>query len=446
MVRIDGWSERLTESKDGLLRVITAHWCDKKKGKKIRLKAGKIDVVKERINGKFAIRGILEYQGMFGYALSSTLGWGDDYGKIWEKRDKRWYEKNWSGDYDKKKKGFSWKGARDSKAEPLTSKHESMILKHYPGFKWTLESMKETVREEGLGFLSLCVVWRMLQQWVRMPEAELLWKAGYQRLALSRALTRKTEKEKKNLIAWLRKGEVKDKDRWYLTYSAIKAMSKGISLEDYTVMTTTKMSKEVFAYYKEQKKRSKNGKGMFVTEPSDFVRLYRDYMRMLEASDHDQNDEYWKKPKDLETFHRRLVDEEAKKREAAQKEKIEKLNKILKKWKGKEVKNGSLRVYVPETRDEILTQAKALHQCIVAAGYDMRMADEDLTLVFISRNGKPAATAEIFNNTKLGQFYGDEGGGWQNAEPKEDERKALEEWRKLYFSKPIKTKNKRRAA
>lgn len=437
MIKIDCLTERLSEEKKGLVRIVTASWGDRKRGKKVYLKAGKIDLAKEHVDGSFEIRGAAEYHSMSGYGVSSSIAWKDHQ---WAKQDRRWYKDN-PNDYNTKDKGFRWAGLRGGWDRPsiwaITGEEErNLILKHYPGFKWLMEKIEKKYSAGVTKGAPISLVWRMLQQWLRMPEAELLWQENYFTLAESRALTRRTDKEKKRILAWLRKTPMSLIEKQTLTMGKADACSRGMPSEDYDLMKYHKMKKEDLEYYRQQKKRG------VVDHPYEFRVLYDDYKRMLDRSEHNKEDEYWKRPKDLREAHNKLMAEEEKKEEAQKAEELKKLKRVTRRWAGKEVVKGDLRVYVPRERSEIVKQAKCLHQCLVSAGYDTMMANGEVTLVFISRKGEPAATAEIFNNARLGQFFGDEKAGWGESEPKEDEKAALEAWRKQYFNKPKRTRRK----
>lgn len=67
-------------------------------------------------------------------------------------------------------------------------------------------------------------------------------------------------------------------------------------------------------------------------------------------------------------------------------------------------------IFIPNSVDLCQRQADELHQCIMKCSYVKEMAKRKLVLVFITTpDGKPLATCEIDNKTKIiRQFYADE--------------------------------------
>ena len=72
-------------------------------------------------------------------------------------------------------------------------------------------------------------------------------------------------------------------------------------------------------------------------------------------------------------------------------------------------------------------QADALHQCICAAGYYQGTADGNYTIVFIQKEGVPVATAQVYPDGRIGQFYGDEIDR-TNCAPSDEVRAAFNKW------------------
>jgi hypothetical protein len=159
---------------------------------------------------------------------------------------------------------------------------------------------------------------------------------------------------------------------------------------------------------------------------------------MLQRSDHAFDDEYWHYPSNLNEAHNRLVEEErireeaeelarAKEEEKRFKERKKALKRIEKKFA--EI-NGSIdgySIFVTSDYDEWQRQASILHQCICACGYYQGTADGNYTIVFIQKEGVPIATAQIYQNGTIGQFYADETDR-NNCAPSEEVRAALDKW------------------
>ena len=165
---------------------------------------------------------------------------------------------------------------------------------------------------------------------------------------------------------------------------------------------------------------------------------YQDYMHMLYRSEHDSKDEYWLYPSDLHAFHEKLVEEERLKREAEElarqlkrEEEMRKkqalLKAIAKKYKGLDKIVDGYSIFITDDFEEWKRQAEKLHQCIVAAGYYQKMADQKSTIVFIQKDGEPMATAEISQAGKILQFYADELDR-TDCKPSEEIQNAFNKW------------------
>ena len=150
------------------------------------------------------------------------------------------------------------------------------------------------------------------------------------------------------------------------------------------------------------RKAAKNGR-LSGQVPSDTCfRICMDYF----------NDEVWK-----------AEDEEEQKKK-------DDFEKMMKKWNGKSIKMNDIEIYVPRTYEEVDAHAKALHQCLIYADYIKKVIEKKLLLVFVSKNGKPNATAEIKRDGTIGQFYADERS--KNIFPSEVVKKIMNEWIEMY--------------
>ena len=61
--------------------------------------------------------------------------------------------------------------------------------------------------------------------------------------------------------------------------------------------------------------------------------------------------------------------------------------------------------YFPYDLEDIKNQAKVLNQCLISCDYHIKYANKEKILVFIKKNNKPYATAEISQNKHIKQFY-----------------------------------------
>lgn len=87
----------------------------------------------------------------------------------------------------------------------------------------------------------------------------------------------------------------------------------------------------------------------------------------------------------------------------------------------------------PKSVSEVSEQADQLYQCLIKCEYDKRVADGKELLVFIHKNGKPVATAELMpakNGTfsNLNQFYSN-----HDNLPSEEVKNAFGKWFKTVY-------------
>ena len=152
--------------------------------------------------------------------------------------------------------------------------------------------------------------------------------------------------------------------------------------------------------------------------------FYNDYRKKCKEVGHDFKDPYWHFPKNLKKQHDKVMKEVALKRaaeeairrakaaeEKARKEKeratiYTKFVKMMAKYIGR-LTEGAIEVFVPKSVELVQKQAKDLHQCLIAADYISKIVAKKCLLVFLYKDGKPYATAELRTKGRkfeLGQF------------------------------------------
>lgn len=292
--------------------------------------------------------------------------------------------------------------------------------------------------------------------WKKHPEVEFLLAAGFEKIAMNGNFWRMTEKHRKELCAFMRKNpdyrilelrelkecfNFKNPDLYFEYINTIPGYIRHSH--------STAIDFELFCYLKKQCAKTPG------QEPYGAARLYQDYARMASRLNHDIKDVYWRYPSDFFQKHDELTRqieqmEEAERiaREAAEEAELKKrqatLEKICARFLPYNAELSGYRVFVSTDLDEWKRQAKVLHQCIVAAGYYQKMAKGEKVLVFIQKENEPVATAEIFPDGRIGQFYADELDR-SNCLPSDDVRKVLDEWMLTVPKKLFKTtKNKKK--
>lgn len=323
--------------------------------------------------------------------------------------------------------GCSW-GRPDE-----TSK--AAYIAKYPEFRWILAKSE----------LSNTAYFHLLPYWKKYPrEIELLLAAGYRTLALDGRLWNATDASRKAVLGWLRahRAEVD-----YPSLDGIRCCIRyGCTYEQWCeyhaeITRNTRVDYDVYRWLKDTIKRNRSLWAELLQ--------YRDYADMAKEAGHDLRDRYWRFPKSLKRAHDKVMAEVANIRAMQKAEELRqkgiKYLAAVKKWVGKEMTLGNgWHVYVPESTEDIVRQAEALKQCLVAADYIGKCIDGKCVLVFVRYRERPVATAEILPGGKLGQFYGNEADRSRCA-PTDGAVRAMAAWQ-AKFIKVKKTKARKEAA
>lgn len=135
---------------------------------------------------------------------------------------------------------------------------------------------------------------------------------------------------------------------------------------------------------------------------------YNDYISMCKKVGHDTEDPYWKFPNDLFKAHNKVMEEVKNVQKLNSKLKYDMLNEVLKDFYQYNAKINGFDVFVTADIDIIQKQCDVLYQCLIRNDYIHKEIMQENILVFFWKDGNPVATAEVFYNGKIGQFYGDE--------------------------------------
>lgn len=135
---------------------------------------------------------------------------------------------------------------------------------------------------------------------------------------------------------------------------------------------------------------------------------YSDYLRMAKGVGHDIKDPYWKIPYDLKKFHDKVFAENKAIKAANKKDKELKMRMLLGDMLKFNTEIDGYQIFIPTDYATITKQCDVLYQCLLRCNYDEKVLSQDIILVFIRKEGVPIATAEVFYNKKVGQFYADE--------------------------------------
>ena len=330
----------------------------------------------------------IDYCGMSGWRFVEPGRRYNDYGGEFVAKLDEW------GDYTPSLKNFC--------IEFPSEKDKKTILSKYPDFKWVLKKTDWTNS----------IIFKALPLWKKDARLmETLCSIGCQRLALNGSFYKAVDRW--DIVKWLSHNE----QHRSKSLKDIRLMRKfGADWEE-----IEKYRSEIrrYNYVSFEEWRYLQGKPKYQDKF-----FYNDYRKMCKEIGHDFKDPYWHFPKDLKKQHDKVMKEVALKRaaeeairrakaaeEKARKEKeratiYTKFVKIVAKYSGR-LTEGNIEVFVPQSVELVQKQAKDLHQCLIACDYISKIVNKKCLLVFLYKDGKPYATAELRTKGRkfeLGQF------------------------------------------
>lgn len=301
------------------------------------------------------------------------------------------------------------------------------VLKVYPNFKYIINKINRAELNNPL-------LMDIINVYKEHPEVEGLCQLGLYRIALNKQLYKLSLVKRKQVIKFIMENH--------------QAMNKWTTLR--SIQACIKYKSDLATYEKYQRNWQVitfeeylhlNKKGV---PDYNRIRLYADYLEMCKKLGHDLKDKYWHFPSDLDKAHAKVMEELKNVRETASKLKGEYLKAVVKPMLKYNANINGYDIFIPDDIEIIQKQCDVLYQCLIRNGYVEKVLMQDEILAFIWKDGKPVATAEIFYNGKLGQFYGDERGHarGESCLPSEECQAAFNEWFKKF--KPIKEKAPKR--
>ena len=311
----------------------------------------------------------------------------------------------------------------------LTEEDKDIICSVYPAFRYTLKKYKMHMRWQCMD---------VLIKWIEHPQLEFVLAAGYVKVGMSKYFWNLSEKKRWDCAKFMQRHPECDEFNTREILSCLKSKNPDLcaeyfmNVDEYTRKGyyDYKITLDDYIYLKKLKGIKKD---IFPTVMKRKISIYTDVLRMLNNSNHDINDEYWRHPKDLCAIHARLVEERDREREQRQLAEMEqfkkKLAKIVKRFNGLPRKVNGYSIFVTADFEEWKRQASALHQCIVASGYYKTMANGGGVIVFIQKDGIPQATAQVMSSGVIRQFYADELDR-DNCLPSAEIKAAFDKWMK----------------
>lgn len=297
----------------------------------------------------------------------------------------------------------------------LYEEEKELITSLYPDFKYVLKKWKAKTSN----------VFLALRLWKEHKEIEFMLAAGFENVALNKSFWKYSEKTRKGIIEFLKSADKRIYD--YSLSDVLVMKNNQITFEEFNHYNSfyykSKLSYPAFKYL--QKKEMLDYKG---------VSLYCDYKKLLKQTNHKKKDEYWLFPKDLQKKHDDLLAEVSMIKALEESEKIkqkqEAYSKAIKKWLDSEKVIDGFSIYVPDDVLDIKFQAEYLHQCLISCDYISKVINKTCVLVFIRKDNKPVATAELLKGNKIGQFYANELDR-SNCLPTDEVREVLNKWIEL---------------
>ena len=419
------WYDRLEIENGQIIRILTAEWWHKNHPDVIY----SCDVYKESDSGKAWSQNL--YDSVYGGKCVAFPGLPYNDRSYWYYSPDIAELEGWSQRQRKSSCGYSGS---------VTDNDIDFVCQLYPDFKYLAAKYELQSRAE---------LMEKLEAWINHREVEILLAAGFEKICMNRNFWRLTEKNRKATCVFLRQNPMCRKLNLGEIREAMRSDNPSLMVEYFFYVNSwyrpdrknqyyLGVSFEDFKYIKKAKKKFHSTFEEDDRAMDQLVMLYRDYLYMLRDSVHSFDDEYWRYPSDLSAFHNRLVEERRimeeaqriareKEQEKRLKEQRKALKRIVKKFADFNGNVDGYSIFVTDDYEEWQRQAKELHQCICACGYYQGTADGNYTIVFIQKEGKPVATAQVYNNGNIGQFYADEVDR-ANCHPSDEVRAAFNKW------------------
>ena len=250
----------------------------------------------------------------------------------------------------------------------------------------------------------------LLIQYKKNPNIEMLIDLGYFNLALNKSLQRLSKNKLKEVIKFIKDNtEINEYTQLKTIFQCLK---HSCSLEEFSKLERLNFDRKLLN---------------IVTNANVTSRYYFDYINMVKKVGHDIEDPYWKYPSNLIEFHNRVMEENVILENSKNELKNLKLNEVLKNILKYNCKINGYDVFVSSNYDDYVKVCDSLYQCLIRCDYIQKVIDQKEILVFIWKDDIPVATAEVFYDKRIGQFYGDERNR-SNCKPSDEVREVLNQY------------------
>lgn len=286
------------------------------------------------------------------------------------------------------------------------------------------------------------------------PQVEFLKKCEFPCLIRSKRCLNKLKKDKtfmKFLYKCYEAGKTSYSYEEYLAYYKQYKMD----LSEINVFVRARQMKQQMClngYYKAKMKKIYSGADLMKTiryydslyEKKLYISYYEDYLEMAVNVGHNLNDDYWRYPSNLSKMHNKVMVEQTNVNNTNRKLMYDMLHEAVKDMKKYDTNINGYDIFIPDKLDEIKKQCDVLYQCLVRNNYINKVLMQDEILVFIWKDGVPQATAQVFYDKKVGQFYGDERGHscGNDCLPSKEIQDVFSKWLETFKPKKAKVEKK----
>jgi hypothetical protein len=280
---------------------------------------------------------------------------------------------------------------------------------------------KPTVTDDVIGYLN---------EYIKHPCVEYFGKLGIKPTA---TLIRKAEKDKA-FRNWLYKTKI---DGFCGPQAIIYAYEHKTTLEKAEKILKNKsyLDRAVASMIPEIKGTKLNRERVldYAQKKDVGTSNYNDYLKALKKLKYDLTDTKNLFPYDFKTMHDLRVAEYdsvmAKEDEEKRAELYSAFSERAKAVKNLEYSGESYSAIIPFRVPDLVSEGKALHHCVGKMGYDKKMADGEIVIVFIRSLldlAKPLVTVEYsFKRKRIVQAHGE-----HNRRPTDEEQAFIDEWEK----------------
>ena len=292
------------------------------------------------------------------------------------------------------------------------------------------------------------------------PSLEFLKKCKFTYLYSNKSALKKLDKDKtymKFLFQCYKAGKVNDTHQFYLAYykrynmdlSHYETFREAYTQWQFNVSAKTSNTK----YYGQRWYKQDTFGKVFSTLDSciDLMKYlknkgtdiyrYKDYLSMADKVGHNIEDEYWLFPNDVNKAHDKVMEELKNVQATATALKGDYLKAVSQAMADEfNATVDGYDIFIPTDMETITKQCDTLYQCLIRNNYVTKVLNQEEILVFVWKDGQPIATAEVFYDKKLGQFYGDERGHsrGESCLPSEEVQAAFNKWLELFEPKKAK--------